>query len=112
MLDFQINSYHNFFQVFPPVSDRLRFRNRHGELSINALMLCDAFGVVDYCSANCPGSYHDQTVLEKSDIYQVYQVQRQLPFEGAMCIGDSAYKRSWDWLITPFLEGDCVGDPR
>ena len=75
-------------------------------------MLCDAFGVVDYCSANCPGSYHDQTVLEKSDIYQVYQVQRQLPFEGAMCIGDSAYKRSWDWLITPFLEGDCVGDPR
>ena len=101
-----------FFQVQPPVSDRLRFRNRHGGLSINAMMLCDAFGVVDYVSADCPGSVHDQTVLENSYIYQKYQVQKRLPFEGAMCLADSAYKRCWDWLITPFLEGDCVGDHR
>ena len=73
------------------------------------MMMADAFGFVRYCSSTCPGSYHDQTVLETTKLYERYHVKKQLPFENAIVLGDSAYKRSWNWLLTPFLEGLVVG---
>ena len=72
-------------------------------------MMCDAFGTINYVSSSGPGSYHDQTILQKTKIYEKYELRNQLPFEEALVLGDSAYKRSMNWLLTPFLEGLVVG---
>ena len=50
--------------------------------------------------------------IETTKIYREYQVKGELPFPEAIVLGDSAYKRSWDWLMTPFLEGLVVDDPK
>ena len=52
-----------YFQVSPPPSDRLRFRDYNGDLTINSMMMCDAFGIITYCSSSSAGNIHDQAVL-------------------------------------------------
>ena len=43
--------------------------------------------------ANDPGSFHDSKVLQLSAYYRgLIDGSIQLPFEGALIIGDSAYK--------------------
>ena len=56
-------------------------------------------------TANHGGRNHDSRVLQDSSLWQKFEVQKQLPFPGAVLLGDSGYPLR-EWLITPFL-----GDP-
>ena len=56
-------------------------------------------------TANHGGRNHDCSVLQDSSLWQKFEVQKQLPFLGAVLLSDSGYPLR-EGLITPFL-----GDP-
>lgn len=77
--------------VLAPKEDDGSYRNRKGWTSINSLVVTDAEHKFIFASTNAPGCAHDCRVLKKSGLYQAYQINQELPFEGALVGADSGY---------------------
>ena len=67
-------------------------------------------GKIHFVSADCPGSYHDSFIFENSKLFKLLHDKRWLPFPGAMILGDSAYKRNYWFMVTPFLQAQLTDD--
>lgn len=88
--------------VIPPKQDELSFLNRHHTHSINVLCVAGPNREILYLNANQGGRCHDSRVLQNSSLWQLFEIQRQLPFPGAVLLGDSGYPLK-PWLMTPYL---------
>jgi hypothetical protein len=100
------------FQVMPPQEDRIDFRNRHGTLSINTMLVIGASGKFHYCGSSTPGSQHDSTIFKESDLFTRLHDEQLVPLEGGILVGDSAYKTTWPFLCTPFLDAIAATNAR
>ena len=86
--------------VTPPADDEVSFVNRHHSHSINILAVCNLDLTFLYVNANHPGSCHDGHVICYSSLWRSFK-SGNLPFPGAVLLGDSAYALR-PWLLTPF----------
>lgn len=87
--------------VRPPKNDEASFLNRHHQHSINLLGVCGPNFEFLYLNANSGGRRHDAKVLRTSSLWRKFE-QGDLPFQGALLLGDSAYPLR-SWLMTPIL---------
>jgi nuclease HARBI1 len=87
--------------VSPPKEDEISFVNRHHTHSINVLCIAGPQRQIHYVNVNHGGRSHDSRVLQNSSVWQKFEVEGQLPFPGAVLLGDSGYPLR-QWLITPF----------
>ena len=94
-------------QVIPPKKDEPSYVNRHQTHSLNVLAVAGPDLMIYFADANAPGRCHDSRVLKKSSLWQCMEVDKNLPFEGAVLLGDLGYPNR-EWLLTPF-PGDPVG---
>jgi len=91
-----------------PVQDEAAYVDRHGNHSINALLVSGPDMSFYYVLADWPGSVHDARVLRNSGLYERFEGGWR-PFPDAIILGDSAYG-SRQWLIPP--ETENPGDVR
>jgi hypothetical protein len=100
------------FQVHPPKDDHHHFRNRHGYLSINCMLVVGATGKFHYCNSSSPGSQHDSSIFAASDLYVKLHYEGWFPFPRSILAGDSAYKTTWPFLATPHPDATARNNPR
>lgn len=82
-----------------PVEHEEQYINRHGEHSLNAMVICGPNLKFYSVNANWPGSVHDARVFRNSLVSQRFE-EGWRPFPGAVILGDSAYGLK-EWLIPP-----------
>lgn len=81
-----------------PHQNEAGFVDRHGDHSINVMVVCGPNLDFFYVNARWPGSVHDSRVLRRSSLSQQWD-DGWRPFPNAVILGDSGY--SLKWLITP-----------
>jgi len=91
-----------------PVQDEAAYVDRHGNHSIDALLVSGPDMISYYVLADWPGNVHDTRVLRNSGLYQRFEGGWH-PFPDAIILGDSAYSLR-QWLIPPDTENP--GDVR
>lgn len=104
--------------------------DRHGQHSINAMVVCGPNYEFFYASVRWPGTVHDNRVLRNSTLYDKWELQSKYywfnyssefifklvitnlfsltdwrPFENAILLGDSGYQ-NLNWLLTPNIPTD------
>ena len=89
------------FAVQPAKADNLDFRNRHGYLSLNVMIVSGATGLIFNVNADFPGANADSPIFRASSCYRVLRYEYS-PFKNAIILGDKAYQRS-----LPFLGEFC-----
>lgn len=87
-----------------PGSGEKSFVDRHGQHSINAMVVCGPNNEFYYASARWPGSVHDSRVLRRSSLFVSWEDEDWRPFPGAVLLGDSGYPLL-RWLMTPIEQG-------
>jgi hypothetical protein len=92
--------------------ERADFRNRHGYLSINVMLVIGASGRFHCCGSSMPGSQHDSTIFNNSDLFHKLKVELWSLFRRAILVGDSAYCSTNPFLATPFLDAVAMNDER
>lgn len=90
-----------------PRANEEQFVDRHGNHSINCMVVCGPNREFYYVSANWPGSTHDSRVLRRSTLFQ-RMGQGWRPFPNAVILGDSGYPLL-PWLIKAKLTN--LNDP-
>lgn len=94
-------------RITPPKEDEEAYLDRKQHHSLNLTIVSGPNYEIYFCNTNCSGRWHDSRVLQHSNLWQEFEVHGNLPFPGAVILGDSAYPcRSW--LIPPF-RGDVEG---
>ena len=88
--------------ITPPKDDEVSFVNRHHTHSLNVLGVAGPDHQFLYVNANFGGRSHDSRVLRSSSLWARFEDRGDLPFDGAVLLGDSAYPLR-SWLMTPFL---------
>jgi hypothetical protein len=86
--------------ITPPADDEISYVNRHHSHSINMLAVCGPDLSFFYINTEHPGSCHDGHVIRYSHLWRTFE-NGNLPFPGAVLLGDSAYALR-PWLLTPF----------
>lgn len=81
--------------------------DRHGNHSVNIMLVCGPSMHFYYVCANWPGSVSDARVLRNSTLCRRMD-EGWRPFPGAVLLGDSIYPLK-SWLIPPILRNE--GDP-
>lgn len=76
--------------------------DRHGNHSINVMLVCGANLQFFYVYADWPGSVSDARVLRNSGLHQRMQ-DGWRPFPGAVLLADSIYPLK-NWLIPPIIQ--------
>ncbi|XP_055838400.1 putative nuclease HARBI1 [Episyrphus balteatus] len=76
-----------------------RFVDRHGNHSINCMLVCGPDLNFYYVSARWPGKVHDARVLRNSELFSKMNSGWR-PHPRSILLGDSGYGCT-DWLITP-----------
>lgn len=82
-----------------PQQNEAQFVDRHGNHSLNCMVVCGPNCSFYYVSARWPGSVHDSRVLRNSTLYQRFE-EGWRPIPNAILLGDSGYPLK-EWLITP-----------
>lgn len=82
----------------PPV-DEDQYVDRHGNHSLNCMVVCGPQLQAYYVSARWPGRVADMRVLRNSDLYAAFEAGWR-PFSNAIILGDSGYGLR-EWLIPP-----------
>jgi hypothetical protein len=59
--------------IIKPSHNEEQYLDRHGNHSINAMMVCDRYLKFTYVNARFPGSVHDSRVLRNSVISQRFE---------------------------------------
>ncbi len=90
------------FPIKKPSENEEQFVNRHGDHSINALLVCGPDFHTYFLSVNWPGSVHDARVLRNSELYRQFQNGFR-PIPHSRLLADSAYPLT-EWLIPPLLK--------
>ena len=94
----------------PPEGDQSTFRNRLGDNSINMSAVSGPEGEIHAVSSSCPGFWHDSEVFMASDLFIKFDTEKWPgPFPGSVLLGDSAYRGTFPFLATPYLEGAAAG---
>lgn len=73
--------------------------DRHGNHSLNVMMVCGPDYNFYAVNAGWPGSVHDARVLRNAAVFRRFE-NGWRPFPGAVILGDSAYPLK-NWLIPP-----------
>ncbi len=87
-------------QILAPSVNEPQFVDRHGNHSINCMMVSGPDYRFYYCSANWPDSVNDCRVLSNSSLYRTFEKDGWRPFPKAILLGDSIYPCK-EWLIPP-----------
>lgn len=82
----------------PPIHEEV-YVDRHGNHSLNVMVISGPDYTFYSANANWPGSVHDSRVLRNSAIFRHFDAGWK-PFPGAVILGDSAYGLK-EWLIPP-----------
>lgn len=77
------------------------FVDRHGNHSVNCMVVCGPDLAFYYSYANWPGSTHDSRVLRNSGLFARSE-EGWRPVANGVILGDSAYPLK-DWLIPPLV---------
>lgn len=77
------------------------FVDRHGNHSVNCMVVCGPDLTFYYSYANWPGSTHDSRVLRNSGLFNRFE-NGWRPIPNGLLLGDSAYPLK-DWLIPPVV---------
>ncbi len=88
--------------ILAPSQNEPQFVDRHGQHSINCMMVAGPEYRFYYCSANWPGSVNDCRVLNNSSLFRKFS-QGWKPFENAVLLGDSIYPCK-EWLVPPITQ--------
>lgn len=78
--------------------------DRHGNHSINVMLVCGADLKFYYAYANWPGSTSDARVLRNSGLFHRME-EGWRPFPGTVLLGDSIYPLK-PWLIPPVIRNE------
>jgi len=89
-----------------PSENEHQYVNRHGEHSINTMMVAGADYRFYYVSAKWPGSLNDQRVLRRSTLHAKFSSGWR-PFPNGVLLGDAGYANT-DWVITPILRHEIT----
>lgn len=82
-----------------PHENEEAYVDRHGNHSLNVMMICGPEYKFYCVNASWPGSVHDARVLRNSAIYGRFE-NGWRPFPNAVILGDSAYGIK-EWLMPP-----------
>ena len=97
----------------PPEADQAAFRNRHGANSINVAAVSGPEHEIYAVCSSCPGFWHDSEVFLASDLFIKFDTENWPgPFPGSLLLGDSAYRGTFPFMATPYLDGVAEGDAR
>jgi len=81
--------------VYVPKEKERHYVDRHGNHSLNVMVVCGPNYKFFYLKSNMPGSVNDARVLFKSTLYDDFQ-QGYRPFNRCVLLADSIYP-SKDW---------------
>lgn len=87
--------------VKAPKKDEGSFLNRKQRHAINVMGVCGPQFELYFLSANHGGRCHDSRVLKTTKLWTKFE-RGDLPFPGAVLLGDSGYPLR-SWLMTPIL---------
>lgn len=85
-------------KIDAPHFNEAQFVDRHGNHSINCMVVCGPDYSFYYVSARWPGSVHDARVLRNSTLYHRMEAGWR-PVEGAVILADSGYPLK-EWLMS------------
>lgn len=91
-------------KIDAPSLDEQAYVDRHGNHSINVMLVAGPDLQFYYVCANWPGSVSDARVLRNSSLYDRMEIGWR-PFPGGVILGDSIYPLK-SWLIPPILQND------
>lgn len=94
-------------RINAPAHDEAAYVNRHHYHSMNVALCCGPNYEFYFVNASCPGSWHDARVLRTTTLWDAFDRDGRLPFDGAVILCDSAYPvRSW---LIPSFRGEVNG---
>lgn len=89
------------YTIDAPTENEEQFVNRHGDHSINCLVVCGPDLQFYYAYANWPGAVHDSRVLKNSGLFRKME-EGWRPLMNSVLLADSGYPLK-DWLIPPLV---------
>lgn len=92
----------------PGGNDAEVFRNRKGYFSVNVQAVCSADGLFQNIVARWPGSAHDQTIFNNSQVQQQFITG---DFANGILLGDGGYTCT-NFLLTPLRETQTAPERR
>ena len=93
-------------KILAPTENEPQFVDRHGDHSINCMVVAGPDYRFYYCSAKWPGSVNDCRVLANSTLCQKFDKEGWTPFPNAVLLGDSIYPVK-KWLVPPIPDAIC-----
>lgn len=94
-------------RIKAPSENEDQFVDRHGDHSLNCMVVCGPKYEAFYISSRWPGRLNDKRVLSNSDLYGAFEAGWR-PFPNGILLGDSGYTLK-QWLLTPI--GGNVQNP-
>lgn len=88
-----------YVDIKRPHENENQYVNRHGNHSLNTMIVCGPDLRIYFCSARWPGSVSDSRVFRNSSLCDAL-TNGWRPVNGAILLGDSGYPNN-DYLITP-----------
>jgi hypothetical protein len=86
-------------QIKAPTDGEEHFVDRHGNHSLNCMVVSGPTLKAYYVSARWPGKLNDKRVMKNSALFDAFE-EGWRPFPNAVILGDSGYALR-DWLLPP-----------
>lgn len=99
-------------KIISPSKYGPRYIDRHGDHSLNVLVVCDYQERFTYLYVGEPGGSHDSRVLRRSPLWQMINSHKEQIFpRDTHLLGDSGYPLL-EVLLTPFPKQQATNDRR
>lgn len=95
-------------KIISPTTDEDQFVDRHGDHSLNCMVVCGPNLKAYYVSARWPGRLNDKRVLNNSGLFTAFE-NNWRPFPNAVLLGDSGYSLK-NWLLVPIGGNNLTAD--
>ena len=92
----------SLIKINTPSVDEVQYVDRHGNHSINVMLVTGSDHKIFCCNSSWPGSVHDARGLRNSSLYDLFEVHHWRPFPGAVILAYSAYPCK-QWLMPPII---------
>ena len=86
-------------EIKAPTVNEDQFVDRHGQHSLNCMVVCGPNLEAYYVSARWPGRLNDRRVIKNSVLFDAFEAGWR-PFPNAVLLADSGYSLK-EWLIPP-----------
>lgn len=96
-------------QVLRPILHEEAYVNRHNYHSLNVQVICDSDSKFTNVVAKWPGSVHDSTIMQMSNITTYFEQPGN--HNKGLLLGDSGY-RCQNWLLTPYRNANTIQQER